>query len=508
MRSRFCALALVVFFPAIASASPPTPTPILDLDVSSDGTLVFGAEARLEVATHLATSILARTPAEGAEVRVVLAGETDDVAPTPLWSGRTDPRGHASPRFVVPAGVPAAARKLRVTAAHDGRSAEFERAVTLSDDSLLQLRVDRTIYRPGSVIRWRAALLRTVNAHPVGGARVAMDIIDPRGTSVWSGTVTTDARGLAAGELPLADDLVTGDYELRAQVGAARDHLKVTVRPFEVPPFLLELDFDADAATTGRRLEGTARAHTAYGEGLVGRVVVTLQPASGAALTLLDSEGHGEALGFSADLAKLPQGPATLTARATDTADRTVTTTRELTLGAPRLDVALVVPGDTLLGGVRQPVHVLTTDAAGAAVPARLTLTLEEPDGTVLFTGRDASSGAASVTVRPPPRVTRSRDRVTGTLGGWTLEHTERFFARADADEQVLRALEGAADRVARCLEQDAVDVTLTYDRKGWRLDAARVQPFPGRADFVMDASPQATRCVGALLAPRLPGAR
>jgi len=501
-------LALIALFPASVAAAPPsgqTPTPILDLDLTSDATLVIGAEARLEMTVMLATALLERAPQAGAEVTVALApGEAGDVA-RDLWRGRTAATGHVTPRFVVPGDLKPGAVTLRISATAGGATATVDRHVQVVDDSALQLRVDRTLYRPGSVIRWRVAWLRTANAHPVPGATLAVDIVDPRGTHVWSGRVTTDARGLASGELPLAEDLITGDYELRARGGHLRDTLKIEVRPFEPPPFLLDVEHDAAALVDARRLTGTVYAHTAYGEGVVGTLRVELRTPQGAVRPLVLGETLGEARSFDLDVGDLREGTALIHARAVDGADRVVEATREVTIGRPHLDVALVVPGDSLVGGRPQPVHVVTTDASGAPVPARLVVTVEDTSGEVLRTTRRSSPGAAEVAVSPPRSQPRAKDEVIGQVTHWHLGHSRAFSPDDTLDERLPRSLEHAAGGVARCLDSDSVELELSFGRAGWRLDAARVRPFPERPDFVMDAPAEVTTCVSNRLLARLP---
>ena len=510
-------LSLVALLSSAASAAPPPPgdaatvpavipavVPIIDLDLSCDRTLVRGAEARLELDVLRATDLVTRTAAAGATVSVGVV--TRDAPPRDhvLWTGQTDAGGHVSPRFVVPPDLAIGGHKLFVAAA----GARVERNVAVRDDSLVQLRVDRTLYRPGSTIRWRVAWLRTANAHPVAGARVAVDIVDPRGTSVWSGSVTTDARGLASGELPLAEDLLTGDYELRASAGQAQDRLTVTVRPFELPPFLIDLEIDAASLANGRLLSGTAHAHTAYGEAVVGLLRVSAELPDGTSRELLRREVQGETLPFSLPLSAGHAGTGTVIVTATDGAGREVTTRREVVIGRPGLDLAVVVAGGVLQAGAPQLVQVLTTDASGAPIPADLVVTVRSTSGDVLATTTHESPGAASVPVNPPADVERSDTVVTGQLSSWRLEHSADFFADGEPDTLLGRTLQLSADRMALCLEDLAVTIDATFEGRAWRLDAVRTRPFADRPDFVMDAPEATTECIRSRLLPNLPAER
>ena len=483
-----------------ALAGPASAAPILDLDLASEGALVTGADAHLEVHTHLATGLLERRPAAGAEVSVTLAIPTD-AAPRELWRGHTDAMGVASIHFVTPA-LPVDRATLTVTAQSGGLSARVTRTVTLRDSAILSVRADRTLYRPGSTVRWRVAHLRAANAHAIAAEDAHVSILDPRGTRLWSGRVRTDARGLASGELPLADDLLTGRYTLRAQAGRAHAQLDFEVRPFDLPPFFVDLTLDADPLT--RRAAGTVRAHSAYGEPVLGHLRLTAEIDGASPQLLADRDLDGTDLPFVVPLPAAGTGAVRVTAAVTDGADRTARATRAVSLSGDALDAALVLSGDALAPGVPQLVHVVTTDAAGQPTPARVRLRLLAGER-VLATTHATSAGAAALTLDVPASIPTRREVFRAHLDHWSLEASDDLFADGDPQIAIGGALEALTSRLARCVGADTLALRAVLEARTWRLASVQQRPFPERPDFTLDAPAPTASCLADILLRALP---
>lgn len=520
-RAALHALGLTLSFALLvagpASAAPPASvTPLLDLDVTWDGVLTAGAPATFDVAVFAARDLGDRTP-RAAELTVALAPPSADPANSDapervLWRATTLPDGRATPRFTVPADARGAHRlivRAHAPATDDSPAlaGDARRDVLVHDATALSLRFDRTLYQPGHTVRWRLAALGLVDAHPLARADVDVTIRDPRRTAVWRGTVTTDDRGLASGALPLADELITGDYTLEARADAARAEATFTVRPFTLPPFLVAVDLDHTALAGGARAAGTITARTAYGEPVRGDVTAELRFPSGARASLVRGQlADDGSAPFDAPLPEGASGPATVHVRVTDGAGRDVDRAEPTRVGAPHLDVALVPDAATLIAGRHHRFHVLTTDEAGEPVAARVTLTVALADGDGTRDAvREADSDGVAELVAPVPEARRVEHVVvTGVRTSWQLD------APRPLDDELTEALEASVDRhvdrVARCASEPLTVHLAVHDRR-WVVHSVTTLPFPERPELPFDAPPEVSRCVGQQLRHALPEA-
>ena len=424
-RTWVCLATAVVAFSHTAAADGP-PRALHDATVVTDGELVRGAEATVFVAVTGAVSLTESDPVAGAEVEVAVAptaapeasgtavsaatstsvsarpattGAAATAPPTRatparpgarlLARGRTGADGTAVLRFRVPPIDPGPHRLLVTTRSRLG-SDVTERAIEVSDALHLHLRTDRAVYRPGQTIQWRVTAVSAADAHPAAGEQVDIAVRDPRDTTIWRGRQTVPPSGMIAGDIPLADDLLTGSYELSAAVRGVSETERVAVREFRLPAFELHIERPQDGPLEpGSPLTGRVTARYRYGEPVQGDVEVELELVGAAADRARDRRaaadgrddvirGRLDAAGGFAFTAPVPagadgNGSLELRAAVVDGAGRRERAALPVALGGDDdLRVALVPERRELTRGALHWFTAVTTDGAGHLVPARV----------------------------------------------------------------------------------------------------------------------------------------
>ena len=378
---------------AAAAEAAAAPTVLHDATVASDGALARGAQATVYVAVSGARTLTRSDPLASAAVELALVSDEKadkKAAPRKLASGTTDAAGNAVLRFRVPAVEPGP-YKLRVTTSSPHGRAVTERDVEIVDKLLLHLRTDRGLYKPGGTLKWRVTALGGANAHPAAGDPVEVVIRDPRDTVVWRGSAALSKSGMAAGEMPLGDDLVTGTYSLAARIRGVESREAVQVREVELPAFEVKLERRPGAADR-RRFAGRVTARYRYGEPVRGEVRIGTNRGPGRLRGKLDNSGQ---LTFT-----LPLGDREdqVTAIVVDGAGRRQEASIELPTRARQLRLALVPETSDLVAGRHTWLTAITTDENGQLAPARVTLHLPGRDRRVVLD----SKGAMRVAVRAP----------------------------------------------------------------------------------------------------------
>lgn len=366
------ALLGALFFALVALASPAAAAkPIVDLDVVADSTLTRNADAAIDVTVRLARSLTDIGPLQGARVRLALEDRDGGSAVT-LLEGTTGPDGRLRDSVRIPDLDPGD-RDLIVTAEAPEGQATARIPVSITDASVLVLRTDKGIYRPGQALRFAVVAYNDATGRPVADARATVEVVGPRNIKVWRGELDTDASGMVAGELPLADDLLLGTYTLSAHIEGASTSETVDVRKPVMPAFAVDVSIDGVPAA-GQPLRGVVEARYLYGEPVAGpvRVDVTVGDAD------ITSTGSTDAAGRFPFEALIPASAAGEAIRVmthvTDGAGRKEQgSANAMVPGGP---LTVVIVPETLSPQAGRPVRVtaFALDASGAIAPARLRL--------------------------------------------------------------------------------------------------------------------------------------
>ncbi|HLU66460.1 MAG TPA: MG2 domain-containing protein [Kofleriaceae bacterium] len=421
---------------AAGGAPAPAARVLHDAAVVTDSALTRGARATVHVAVTGARSLRDSRPVAGASVELALAAApapapapaaagTPPAAAAPreraLAAGTTDRRGHLTLRFTVPPVAPGPYELVVRTRSPHGQGVT-RRAVTVEDRALLHLRTDRGVYEPGQTIRWRVTALGGADAHPLAGEEIELTVRDPRGTSIWRGSQKLPRSGMIAGAVPLGEDLVTGSYRLTARLREIEAREQVVVRDIRLPAFEVSLDrTGAGGAGRDRRFRGRLTARYPYGEPVRGSVVIGTDRERARMRGTLDHRGR---LTFELPLTARD---ARVVAAVTDGAGRTHEASIDLPRAAREVKVALVPESTRLVAGARHWFTVVTTDGAGALVPARVSLT--GPDGRRV---RRSSPGAVRVALRMPDERGRRRIRAGAVTADGAMDTAEVSVSLAE----------------------------------------------------------------------------
>lgn len=169
--------------------------------------------------------------------------QTVDGDGKPMADGVAAVRGDGT--VAMPAALPPP-RRLRVQAQVLGQTIEhtFELGL-LAAPPLVHLDTDQPVCKPGEPSRLRAVVLDRVTLAPEQHDRLAVDVVDPRGSVVFSGSCAAEAHGVHTAVWPIPAPIAGGRYTWRVRRNA--------VSLAELP--LLVADFRPGQLRTGLTLD-------------------------------------------------------------------------------------------------------------------------------------------------------------------------------------------------------------------------------------------------------------
>ena len=493
--SRFALLFVVVAgLVAPLAHADAAPKRLPDLEVVSDPTLVAGVPATVDVAVRAAPSLLDSDPIASATVTasLVKASATPRARQAKrrvVASGTTDAAGRVTLSFVTPTKLRSDAWRLEVRAETPHGPVEVGHDVTITDQAVLHLRTDRTVYKPGDTIYWRSVVARGPNAHPVTEQRVTLTIRNPAGVQIWRGEPRTDDRGMLAGSLPLDTQITTGSYEVTARTLGEAASVSVDIKRFDLPAFFATLELPPPSALApGAEVSAALVARYPYGAPVQGAAIVTVRN-NGSLLARVDRQlDEGGRLRIPAvRLGAGLGGELVISADVTDGAGRMQSVVETRRYGASELHLTAIPERRGLVPGVEQHFTVVTTDEHGELVPAKLEVTVAP--GRVVSAASDgtlSSPGALRIPVVVPPRTS---ERVTVTDA--TLSHLDVRFSKAPAAEltRLAKAIEDRLPQIAETLDSLGqrlrVRLAAEYRKGDWHITRLVQSPFADRPEFV-----------------------
>ncbi len=310
--------------------------------------------------------------------------------------------------------------ELEVLASTAAGSASAQLALPVYAPARIHVMTDRPLYEPGHTIQFRAVVLRARDLVPLDGRPGRFVVKDPSGTTVLDEKSDAGEFGVAAGELPLDKSSPEGEWHVRYESGGASDDVVVSVKPFELPRFTV--DVAPAKPFYAPKAQPRLRVHVAYASGVPTRASLEIQwrltgawpppPEWVAAFpkeAKTDAGGNAELAlpAVPADLLKKVRVTATVTAR-DDTGDRQVGQ-GTLLLSHDAIDVDVVSElGDNgeLVAGVNNRAYLRATTVAGAPLD-KVSLVVKRAwdpadKGTTVDTDED---GVAAIQLDPGPAV-------------------------------------------------------------------------------------------------------
>ncbi len=238
------------------------------LDPNPQETIVLG-ETEMLTGAPASLRVLVRDHRSGLPVadagvavwlrRIAGAGGPDAEAPRVLGRYRTDASGSGEFRFEIP-DLPSGDYRITVETESGLGTDRIERPVRLRRAFACFLSTDKPVYQPGQTLHLRVLALRLPGRAPVRGEEAQFTVEDARGNLVFKKAVPTSEFGIAAADFDLATEVNSGRWRVAVRVGDTRSDRTVTVRPYVLPRFRVDLAPDTpfarpDSVVTGR-LEG------------------------------------------------------------------------------------------------------------------------------------------------------------------------------------------------------------------------------------------------------------
>jgi hypothetical protein len=471
-----------------------------------DITLLSASELNIDGITR--ARILAadaRTGAPLEDTEIVLSLRTGTGPDRELFRGTTDEFGVLSAPLDAEEGELGSGTliaALAIAPGGEGPGESIEAAVRIVREQRVMITTDKPMYQPGQTIHVRTLTLSRPSLRPAGSRPVVFEVKDAAGNRVFRQQGTTDAYGVAALSIPLAQRLNMGNWTLSATVDGVTSERTVRVERYQLPDYGVTITPDRGYYRPGDRARIALDARYFFGRPVSG-AEVTVEAWTfdvgfnqyATVTTTLSEEGLGEVEvdipGFLVGQ-ELNGGDAfvRLDFIVVDRAGQTEQITRNLVVSSQDVRVS-VVPAGPAIPGADMPTYVLTRTPNGQPVATTCALRIA---GQTLTFETDAT-GFAEVQVPVPTtevvgmRVeARLPDGRTGS-GEVTLEGASADDIAVYADQAVYAAGDSAQiDFLARGAQGRLfVDVI----RDGQTLLTDAIDIAGGRASFTLDLSPE-----------------
>jgi uncharacterized protein YfaS (alpha-2-macroglobulin family) len=189
-----------------------------------------------------------------------------------LYQGSTGADGALAASFSLPKDAAPEQVLVVETNASQG-SSQLERPVNLTRDYRVLLTTDKPVYQPGQVIHLRALALSTFDLAPAAKQAIEVTIADGKGNKVFRQTLTTSEFGAAWTDFQLASEVNNGNYKISALLGSVNSEKTVTVEPYTLPKFKVELKTERNYYQPGQHVSGTLQADYFFGKPVAGAKV-------------------------------------------------------------------------------------------------------------------------------------------------------------------------------------------------------------------------------------------
>lgn len=469
-------------------------------------TLVFGpdrlapdSEAGLRVVVQ---EVGSGQPISQAAVRVVLKPNAGGPA-RPVFEGLTDDSGSLPLVFQVPAELEEGDYQLVVETESRAGEDAIERPVVIERAYRLLLTTDKPLYQPGQTIHLRALALDRFNLTPAKGATVDFLVEDAKGNKVFRQSVPASDFGIAAVDFILADMVNQGNYRLSAAIGQTASEKTVEVRPYVLPKFGLAVNTDQPFYLPGQRVEGSVQADYFFGKPVAGAevqlagVVYDVQRVELVTLAgVTDANGGYD---FSFDLPDYfagggldsQQARFALEVTVIDQTDHPEQTSAVLPVAAQPIVIEAVAESGSLRPGVENIVYILTAYPDGSPARTHLEISVNQGPPQSLVT---SDFGLAEFRLTPGPEGA-NLDIQAGDERGFSAARYVPLQAAAGSDQVLLRAdraayVVGETMQLVALTPVDAGSIYLDIVKEGQTLSTRSAPVQAGRADFVVDVSP------------------
>jgi hypothetical protein len=400
------------------------------------GTEFFaGSTAALRCDVHAVRSFTETLPLAGARVELTLRMANGKGKPFTLFSGKTGKNGIAEPRFQVPS-APAGNYVLEMTTRSPLGEQKLQRQVQVKTDSKILLVTDKPLYQPGQTVHIRALALRPFDLKPVAESGLVFEVEDAKGNKVFKKPEHTSPFGVATADFELADEVNAGAYQVRAIMGQQQAQKTVTVKPYVLPKFKVDVQTDKRFYLPKETVKGEVQTDYFFGKPVAGgKVKVTASTFDVAFRAFQTWQGKTDANGHAKFEIKLPdyfvgqplqKGNALLRleVQITDTADHTETVNRSYPVSDQSIRVSLIPEGGRLVPDMENRIYAAALYPDGNPAACALSLWLgRQAKGKPLATLKTNAAGLAEFTIKPKANQFRR--------GQWEMQTIEMLGGNA-----------------------------------------------------------------------------
>jgi hypothetical protein len=422
-----------------------------------------------------------------------------------LFAGRTNRLGTVDASFRLPRDLEGRCL-LRAQTGAGPLQDRLEKPITIERKTKALLTADKPLYQPGQTVHMRVLAMYAGGAGAAAGQPVTLEVKDPKGTRVYRQEGKTSKWGVAAADFALADQVNQGRYQLVARVGEEETEKTVTVKPYVLPKFRVDLSTAKRYYAPGETVRGSVNASYFFGKPVAGgRVTVTM--------AAFDTEFHdfatfrgrtdaGGELSFEAALPDrfaghpLEQGDAMvrMTAAVVDPAGHLEKVVEPLPVSGRPFRLAVVPEGGTPVLGMENIFYVVTSYPDGSV--ARTHGTVSPANGQPVEFATDAS-GIAEVRLRVDRMPLRLEIRAVDDRGGEVHDwrDLEKESNWVDPRDRIILRTDRSIYRVGDTVRAEALSwkgsgtIYLDIGRGGQTVLTRSADLEHGRASLAFDLS-------------------
>lgn len=407
--------------------------------------------------------------------------------------------GMATPRFRVP-GWDDGQYELELRASVAGRVETLRESIQLKRDWKVMISTDKPVYQPGQVLHVRALALQQPALKPSAGEEVTFEVSDPKGNRIFRQRTLTSRFGISSFDLPLAAEILHGEYRIRCLVADVASERTVKVEPYVLPKFKAELPLDQPFYAPGSTLEGTISAKYFFGKPVsAGEAKIQVFEISGVPRVLNDTTIQLDAEGQGAFRVRLPQqlvgspqlnGDAEIEviATITDTAGQVEAVRVKRVVTSQPIRLAVLPESSQLVRGVANRVYLYAYYADGRPVADARVIISGTPSerttnalGVCLFEapGESSERTIRVIDQQGRERVSRVSLRTSHLDGDFIVRPEKAVYRSGDSLKLSFLTSSGLAD------SKEPILIDLIKDGQTILTDSVEVSG--GQADWVTD---------------------
>ncbi|TFH34999.1 MAG: alpha-2-macroglobulin, partial [Dehalococcoidia bacterium] len=153
-----------------------------------------------------------------------------------------------------------------------GTGFEQRTPVRIDRTPVLFLETDKPIYKPGQTIHMRVLTLDS-ELKPVR-REVTIEVLDAKGIKLLRTVAQADEYGMVNLDLPLADELNLGTWEIQAEADNSKTQLDVRVERYVLPKYDVNVDLTREWFLVNDEITGVVSSEYSFGKPVKGEMEI------------------------------------------------------------------------------------------------------------------------------------------------------------------------------------------------------------------------------------------